>query len=141
MIPPPELLPIKLPKDDLFFLDSLGLEWSLELDPTVEVGRPKTGFLVIKDFDVSGGGFSPASTDLMIRIPALYNMTPLDMWHCFPRITINGKSPAMAENHVDALGRRWQMFSRHLASGAWKPGRDGLRSFFPFIFRELQGKP
>jgi len=128
-----------LPEEDVKFLDGLGLKWKLEPEPNGDPDSP-SGFVVIEDFDVSGGGFTPGKTNLLIRIPALYNQTPLDMWFCQPYLTRGGGAPPQTEGRLSVLGRTWQQFSRHLEPGTWIPGRDGLRSFFTFIFREMQGK-
>lgn len=123
-----------LPKDDVAFLEELGLSWRTEPD------CGQAGFLIIDGFDTSGGGFTPPQTTLMVRIPALYNTTPLDMWYCDPPILLGGSNPVNTEAREVFLGRTWQRFSRHLSPGSWRPGKDGLRSFFRFIFIELQGK-
>ena len=125
---------MNLPEDDVAFLASLGLTWSVTPE------NEQAGFLEIENFDVSGGGFTPTSTTLMIRIPALYNTTPLDMWFCNPPITRNGQFPSQADVMETYLGRAWQRFSRHFPSGSWRPGVDGIRSLFRFIEQELQGK-
>lgn len=112
-------------------------KYTSELHPDSSGGA----FLVIKNFDVSNGGFAPRTTDLMIRIPAQYPMTPLDMWYCDPpiRIAATGQYAKASEVMESHMNRTWQRFSRHL-NGTWKPGIDSLRSFFVFIQRELQGQ-
>jgi hypothetical protein len=125
-----------LPDDDEEFLEGLGVKWELLAD------GEQAAFLILRGFDVSGGGFTPTSTDLLIRIPPQYPLAPLDMWYCAPSIRLvstNGY-PTAADQFETFLGVSWQRFSRHLAGGSWKPGVDGLRTFFTFIFAELQGK-
>lgn len=125
---------MELPARDVKFLNERGLEWQLLPDPQ------GAACLLIKGFDVSAGGFAPATTELLIRIPSQYPMTPLDMWYCDPpiRIAATGQFAVATEVMESHLGRNWQRFSRHL-NGTWKPGLDGLRSFFALISRELQG--
>lgn len=125
---------MELPARDVKFLNERGLDWQLVPDPQ------GTACLLIKGFDVSAGGFAPAITELMIRIPSQYPMTPLDMWYCDPpiRIAATGQYAVATEVMESHFGRNWQRFSRHL-NGSWKPGLDGLRSFFALIQRELQG--
>jgi hypothetical protein len=36
------------------------------------------------------------------------------------------------------LGRSWQRWSRHLATGQWRSGVDGLESFLALVRRELE---
>ncbi len=123
-----------LPARDVKFLDERGFEWQLHPDPQ------GAAYVVVRNFDVGAGGFVPALTELMIRIPQQYPMTPLDMWYCDPpvRIAATGQFAAASEVMEAHLGRQWQRFSRHL-NGGWRPGIDGLRSFFALIQRELQG--
>ncbi len=125
---------MELPARDTKFLNERQLEWQLVLDPQ------GAACLLIKGFDVSAGGFAPALTELMIRIPPQYPMTPLDMWYCDPpiRIAATGQFAVATEVMESHLGRNWQRFSRHL-NGTWRPGLDGIRSFFALIQRELQG--
>lgn len=124
-----------LSKDDVAFLEGLGLPWRVEPDP-----GDQSGYLIVEGFDVSGGGFEPGTTTLMIQIPPLYNTSPLDMWYCDPPLRRAGQYPLQAEIMMAIAGRTWQRFSRHLGPGEWRPGRDGLRTFFTFIFKELQGR-
>jgi len=125
---------LQLPAVDHEFLKELGLPWRLDPD------GPQAGFLIFDNFDVSGGGFQPSSTSLMVRIPKHYNLTPLDMWYCDPPIRLNGQYPDKADVRETYGGREWQRFSRHFKDKIWRPGRDGLRTLFRFISQELQGK-
>jgi hypothetical protein len=123
-----------LPARDEAFLVDRGWRWELLPDPA------GGGYLVVSNFAVGGGGFTPPSTDLMVRIPPQYPLTALDMWYCNPplRIASTGQFAQATEQMESHLGKSWQRFSRHL-NGSWKPGLDSLRSFFVFIQRELQG--
>ncbi|MEO6803180.1 MAG: E2/UBC family protein [Granulicella sp.] len=125
---------MQLPARDAAFLAERGSAFELLPDPN------GGAFLIIKNFDVSTGGFTPATTDLMVRIPPQYPITQLDMWYCDPpiRIAATGQFATASEVMEPHLGRTWQRFSRHL-NGSWKPGVDSLRSFFVFIQRELHG--
>lgn len=129
---------MQLPARDESFLTERGYAWELHRDPSAG------GYLVIRRFDVAGGGFTPPVTDLLVRIPPQYPLTQLDMWYCNPpiRIAATGQFAQASEHMEPHLGATWQRFSRHL-NGSWKPGVDSLRSFFVFIQRELggQGKP
>ena len=127
---------LHLPDDDEEFLEGLGVKWELHPD------GDQAAFLVLRGFHVSGGGFTPASTDLLVRIPPQYPLAPLDMWYCAPAIRLASTNAFAdrADQFETYLGVSWQRFSRHLPGGSWKPGIDGLRTFFTFIFAELQGK-
>jgi hypothetical protein len=125
---------MELSARDVRFLNERGLDWELLPDPQ------GAACLVLKGFSVVEGGFTPPTTELMIRIPPQYPMTPLDMWYCDPpvRLAANGQFATASEVMENHLGRTWQRFSRHL-NGGWRPGVDGLRSYFTLIQRELQG--
>lgn len=125
---------MQLPARDAAFLNERRYQWELLSDPS------GGACVVVKSFHVAGGGFSPSSTDLMVRIPPQYPMTALDMWYCDPpiRLAANGQFASASEVMEPHVGRTWQRFSRHL-NGAWRPGVDSLRSFFVLIQRELQG--
>ena len=119
---------------DVSYLTEAGLTWKL-------IGQaPHSEFLLIEKLDVSGGGFTPPLTDVLIQIPPMYNQTPLDMWYCDPPIRRNGVYPPQADQIMTLLGRVWQRFSRHIPAGSWRPGKDGVRSLFIFINQELRGK-
>jgi Prokaryotic E2 family E len=125
---------MQLPARDTAFLTERQYVWELVPDAGGGV------CLIVKGFDVTGGGFMPRSTDLMIRIPPQYPMTPLDMWYCDPpiRFSATGQFAQASEVMEPHIGRSWQRFSRHL-NGGWQPSVDSLRSFFILIQRELQG--
>lgn len=122
-------------KEDEKYLSERHHEWAYTEDPA------GGGYLVIHALDVSEGGFVPSKTDLMIRIPAQYNMASLDMWYCDPPIrqVQTGQFAPASEVTESHLGRIWQRFSRHLEPGKWRPGLDNLRSFMTLIKRELCG--
>lgn len=125
---------MQLPEKDASFLVERGYKTELLPDPG------GGAFLIIRGFSVTGGGFSPGETDLMVRIPAQYPMASLDMWYCDPpiRIAASGQFAQASEVTEQHVGRNWQRFSRHL-NGDWQPGVDSLRSFFILIQKELQG--
>lgn len=125
---------MKLPARDDAFLKERGYQF--DMLPDASGGA----YLIVRKFDVAEGGFTPSSTDLMIRLPAQYPLTPLDMWYCDPpiRLAATGQFAQASEVMESHAGHVWQRFSRHL-NGAWRPGVDSLRSFFVLIQRELQG--
>jgi hypothetical protein len=125
---------VQLPERDSKFLTERGYDWELLPDPSGAF------CVLVKNFDVAPGGFTPGMTNLMVRIPQQYPMTPLDMWYCDPpvRLQSTGQYAVASEVMESHLGKAWQRFSRHL-NGSWRPGVDGLRSYFSLILRELQG--
>lgn len=125
---------MSIPDRDIAFLRERGFEWEVVPDPA------GSACVIVHDFLVGSGGFAPERTDLMVRIPPQYPMTPLDMWYCDPpiRLAATGQFAQASEVMEGHLGRTWQRFSRHL-NGGWRPGVDNLRSYFSLILRELQG--
>jgi len=121
-----------LPAQDEEFLRRRGYSW--ELAPAQGETR-----VIVKGFPVGAAGFTPGATDLMVRLPSGYPLAGLDMWYCDPAVRSGSGFPAAADTFEEHGGRRWQRFSRHL-NGTWRPGVDGLRSFFRFIEEELQGR-
>lgn len=124
---------MNLPKDDEMFLRGKGFDWSLAPDGD-------SALLIVKAFTVNGTKYDRESVDLMIRIPAQYNMAKLDMWYVSPPLRLRATSQypnqaAVFETHGE---RSWQRFSRHLPEGAWRAGIDGLPMFFTFIYREFK---
>ena len=110
-----------LPEADEAFLNRKGHRWEL-------IPGGGGAFLVVKDFLVNPAVFDREKTDLMVRIPAGYNTAGLDMYYVDPPLRLkNGAYPQAADVFEEHAGRRWQRFSRHLAT-AWRSGLDGLRA-------------
>jgi hypothetical protein len=123
-----------IPERDAAFLKERGYDWEVVADPA------GGACVIVRGFSVEGGGFTPAITELMVRIPPQYPITALDMWYCDPpiRVAATGRYAQASEVTESHLGRKWQRFSRHL-NGGWRPRIDSLKSYFTLIQRELQG--
>lgn len=124
---------MNLPEGDEDYLNGKGYQWSILPDG-------EGALLVVSGFVVNGGKYDREFTDLMIRIPAQYNMAKLDMWYVDPPLRLKGNSsyPHQAAHFESHGSRNWQRFSRHLADNAWRAGVDGLPMFFRFIIDELR---
>jgi hypothetical protein len=123
-----------LPEDDEDFLNSKGHAWQLVPDGA-------GALLILSGYPVSEAVFDRAAVDLMIRIPAQYNMAGLDMFYVDPPLKLKngGGYPNKADTFENHNSRSWQRFSRHFPT-PWRAGVDGLRNFFPHIQQELQAK-
>ena len=124
---------MNLPEADEAFLSGKAFDWALQPDGD-------GALLIVKGFSVDPAKFDREQTDLMIRIPAQYNMSKLDMWYVDPPLKLKASNQypnaaATFENHGN---RKWQRFSRHLPEGAWRAGIDGFPMFFTFINAELK---
>ena len=126
---------MRLPEDDENYLNGKGYTWRL-------VPEAGGGCLIISGFPVSAEVFDRAQVDLMIRIPAQYNVAGLDMFYVDPEIKLRatGSHPQTASVFETYAGRRWQRFSRHLITTPWRPGLDGLPMYMALIQKELQAK-
>ncbi len=90
--------------------------------------------LLIRDYSLPEG-YNLDKTNLMIRIPADYPASPLDMFYLCPPI---GRKD---EKYIDALteerhfSQHWQRWSRHYE---WKPGIHCVATHFAYIKNVLQ---
>lgn len=122
----------RLPEADEQYLAAKGISYEL-LPGASEV------FFVAKNLAVSATKYDRAQTDLMLRIPNGYPNAGLDMFWVDPPLQLQtGGYPVSADRFEDYAGRRWQRFSRHLAT-AWRPGVDGMGSFLALVLAELRG--
>jgi hypothetical protein len=123
---------VQLPEDDERYLAEKGCAWELRPDG-------EGACLVVSDYEVSAAMYDRERTNLMIRIPAQYNLAGLDMFYVDPplRLRATGAFPQAAEQTETHCGVQWQRFSRHLQS-PWRPGVDGLPTLLAHVSRELQ---
>ena len=83
-------------------------------------------------------GLSHSSSDLLFRLSAGYPDVPPDMFWFDPHLQCaDGRGIDRADQLENYLGRLWLRWSRHMDSGAWRSGIDGLRSFFTLVEKEL----
>jgi hypothetical protein len=117
--------------DDQEFLERLGLPFQIVPDGGLVC-------VVISNWPLPAG-YTPAATDLLLRLVPGFPDVPPDMYWCDPpvRIAATGQLPVAAELMEQYLGRTWQRFSRHLTQGHWAPGRDNLASYLALIRRDL----
>lgn len=84
--------------------------------------------LVIPDYRLPPG-FEPACVELLLKLPPLFPEAAPDMFWVHPAVRTVGGVPPRATSIERLLGKEWQRFSWHLASGAWKPGVSTLRDY------------
>lgn len=122
----------RLPDADEEYLAAKGISYEL-LPGASEI------FFIAKDLAISPTKWDRAQTDLMLRIPNGYPNAGLDMFWVDPPLQLRtGGYPVSADHFENHAGRRWQRFSRHLAT-AWRPGVDGIGSFLALVLGELRG--
>jgi hypothetical protein len=94
--------------------------------------------VVIPSFSLPAG-FTSASADLLLRLPAGYPDLQPDMWWFCPLVQrINGQPIEATQLMENYLGRTWQRWSRHLNAGQWRPGLDSIESYLALVRRELR---
>src|SRR5882672_6297589 len=76
-----EELPVHLPENDEKYLNEKGYEWEL-------LPEGNGACVIISGFPISTGIFDRDCLDLMIRIPAQYNIASLDKFSVDPEIKI-----------------------------------------------------
>lgn len=121
---------MQLPEDDERYLNDKAFEWEVVSDNA-------GACLVVRSYPLDAAKYEIAQTDLMVRIPAQYPMANLDMFYVDPPVKLRGGAyPQAAESFEQHCDRRWQRFSRHLAT-PWRAGVDGIASFLAIVAREL----
>ena len=122
---------MRLPTEDEEFLNAR-FPGSWTISPS-----GNEGLLVIAGLAVNSAKFDRPTTDLLLRVPAGYPMSALDMFYVDPPLRLHGGSyPAQADQFESHGSRQWQRFSRHLKV-AWRPGVDCLKTFLAPILEEL----
>ncbi len=84
-----------------------------------------------------GQGFSPTTSDLLLRIPRSYPDAGPDMFWLDPSVKLStGQVPQSAESLELCMGRNWRRFSWHRK--AWSPSIDNTHGYLEFIRRRLR---
>lgn len=116
-----------IPKNDLDFLQEKGYVHELNQAPN-EVQ------LILRNWAFPPT-YTPRIADLLIRFPAGYPLTPLDMFWTSPVVMLaNGAWPQASQCMEVYAGRNWQRWSRHFV---WRAGVDNLRTFITAVVTEL----
>ncbi len=83
-------------------------------------------------------GLSASTANVLLRLSSNYPDAAPDMWWVIPHLaTAQGAEIAATQSIETFDGRQWQRWSRHLDAGAWRPGVDGLESYFRLLHTEL----
>lgn len=113
---------------DVAHLQRLGLSSSVTVENSMTC-------LVLSSYSLPAG-LMPATTDLLLRLPAGFPDQAPDMFWCAPAVT-RGGTAIPATDHVEAfLGRQWQRWSRHYQA-QWRAGIDDLASLLAIVRRCL----
>ncbi len=121
---------MKLLEVDELYLKSKGYDYEVEAQSNVL-------HLIIRGFPFPSA-YSVEEADVLIRIPAGYPKSKLDMFWTSPKITLAGGGlPNRANVDQNFGGRQWQRWSRHWQA-PWRIGVDGLDTFIASIHNELR---
>lgn len=84
-------------------------------------------------------GLDCSEADVLIRLPAGYPDVAPDMWWVDPPIRrASGEQIAATQSVESHVGRQWQRWSRHFASGQWQAGIDRLENFIGLLSAEFR---
>jgi hypothetical protein len=133
-----------LPERDVEFLLDKG--WPDRID----VSRVGPEIHVrVRQHPLPDGRYDQAATDVLVRLVPPYPNENPDMFWTLPQLKLtNGTLPSATEiMQVPApsgfeqayQGVSWQRWSRHYNDkGVWRPGIDGLRTYFASICQEFE---
>jgi len=94
--------------------------------------------VIIRGYQLPAGLYTPAATDLLIRLPANYPLLHPDMFWMFPAVRLgNGNYPDRADQFETFGDRQWQRWSRHMDAKNWRPSVDRLQAYLATIRRDL----
>lgn len=113
--------------------DYLATRW-----PDHQVLQDGGGVAVILRAFLLPAAFSPATVDLLLRLPFGFPDTQPDMFWVYPHVLLRGVPPVAASVIEHMHGLAWQRFSRHLPAGVWRPGIDNLQSYVALITTMLE---
>jgi hypothetical protein len=79
--------------------------------------------------------YTPKEAELLIRLPAGYPQTAVDMFYTIPDVKLpSGQFPQSCDQHPMVGGKAWQQWSRHIT---WRSGIDNLRTFLAALVAEI----
>ena len=115
-----------IPEEDIEFLEEKGFDYEL----TQAEGAVH---LILHRFPFPR--YVPKEADLLIRLPAGYPQTALDMFYTIPDAKLpSGAFPDRCNQHPAFGGRIWQQWSRH---STWRVGIDNLRTYLSAVIKEI----
>ena len=117
---------------------TVALEQELEgHSVTFHQGPDGWTFVVIAGYRLPSG-YDRAEVELLVKLAPSYPDAAPDMFWVSPAIhTASGALPR-ATTTERLLGRDWQRFSWHLASGTWAPGIRNMRDFLRAVAARFQ---
>lgn len=119
---------------DAVYLDGAGHSWETFTEEGVR-------WLLIHAYPTPAG-FQQSHVDLALQVPLTYPATQIDMFYCYPHVTLPSGAPiAQTECRVLCGGREFQRWSRHRPEGAWDRFKDNVVTHLALVdeslFREV----
>jgi hypothetical protein len=94
-------------------------------------------WLIVENYPLPPGYNMPSCT-IAVEMPEAYPSAQLDMFFCYPHLTVGGVAPQQTEHRQAIDGKEFQRWSRHRGPGSeWTPGTDNLESHFALIDHAL----
>jgi len=119
-----------LDKDEIH-LNERGLHW----ETFIEGGRR---WLLLRNF-LLPEGYNQSAVDIAIDVPATYPRSEIDMFHCFPHLTLKtGRTIGETSGRTAISGQIFQQWSRHLnGQTRWDPTTDSVMTHIAVIEASL----
>ena len=91
-------------------------------------------WLVLRNF-VLPKGYNHAVVDIAIDVPPTYPRAAIDMFHCFPHLTLTtGRTIAATSGRTVIASQQYQQWSRHLnGQTRWNPTSDSVMTHIAVI--------
>ncbi|MTI02124.1 multiubiquitin domain-containing protein [Roseibium sp. RKSG952] len=115
-----------LEKDEAY-LNERSLHW----ETFVDRGRR---WLLLSNF-VLPEGYNHSFVDIAIDVPPTYPRSEIDMFHCFPHLTLsNGRVIGETSGRTAIAGQTFQQWSRHLnGQTRWNPATDSVMTHIAVV--------
>lgn len=115
-----------LDKDETY-LTERGLHWE-----TLQEGGRR--WLILRHFMLPVG-YSHGMVDIAIDVPSHYPQAEIDMFHCFPHLTLkSGGAICATTGRTSIQGQSFQQWSRHLyGQTRWNPATDSVMTHLAVI--------
>lgn len=108
-------------------LNELNLHW----ETFIERGRR---WLLLRNY-ILPEGYNHPIVDIAIDVPPAYPRAEIDMFHCFPHLTLNsGRVVGETTGRTAIAGQTFQQWSRHLnGQTRWNPTTDSVMTHLAVI--------
>lgn len=121
-----------LPESDRDYLEEKQIKFR-------EASDGKHNCVIIEQWSLPENKFNHAECEMLVILPNGYPDTPPDMFYVLPQLLLEGGKLAKATNaKLTFEDKTWQRWSRHFKKDEWRPGIDGLHSYFQRIKKALR---